>query len=194
MAQQFHGVIPPAVTPLTADQELDLLSFTRSINRMIDAGVNGIFTLGSSGEVAFSTDARREEIIRAAIDIVDGAYMAGADGSVPGLANVEATAYVRMWNAYRKGDWGSVRTEQDKMAALMRITSVVQGVQGFGAGVGAFKTALALLGVFDTNQMPNPVAPLAGENVERIAAVLKDCGLPLARTPLEVSESTAVKG
>ena len=56
-----------------------------------------------------------------------------ADGSVPGLANVEATAYVRMWNAYRKGDWGSVRTEQDKMAALMRITSVVQGVQGFGA-------------------------------------------------------------
>ena len=72
MAQQFHGVIPPAVTPLTADQELDLPSFTRSINRMIDAGVNGIFTLGSSGEVAFSTDARREEIIRAAIDIVDG--------------------------------------------------------------------------------------------------------------------------
>ena len=322
MAQQFHGVIPPAVTPLTADQELDLPSFTRSINRMIDAGVNGIFTLGSSGEVAFSTDARREEIIRAAIDIVDGrvpvfvgcidtetnrvieharlarelgasaivatapfyalggmaeverhfrliheavpdlplfaydipvcvhtklpgdmlvrlgldgvlagvkdssnddvsfrflvddnskaghpltlltgqevvvdgAYMAGADGSVPGLANVEATAYVRMWNAYRKGDWGSVRTEQDKMAALMRITSVVQGVQVFGAGVGAFKTALALLGVCDTNQMPNPVAPLAGENVERIAAVLKDCGLPLARTPLEVSESTAVKG
>ena len=72
MAQQFHGVIPPAVTPLTADQELDLPSFTRSINRMIDAGVNGIFTLGSSGEVAFSTDSRREEIIRAAIDIVDG--------------------------------------------------------------------------------------------------------------------------
>ena len=57
MAQQFHGVIPPAVTPLTADQKLDLPSFTRSINRMIDAGVNGIFTLGSSGEVAFSTDA-----------------------------------------------------------------------------------------------------------------------------------------
>ena len=87
----------------------------------------------------------------------------------------------------------AVRDEQDKMAALMRITSVVQGVQGFGAGVGAFKTALALLGVFDTNQMPEPIAPLRGENVERIAAVLKDCGLPLERTSLEVSESTVVK-
>ena len=31
MAQQFHGVIPPAVTPLTADQELDLPSFTLSL-------------------------------------------------------------------------------------------------------------------------------------------------------------------
>lgn len=321
MTQQFRGVIPPAVTPLTATHELDRPSFESSINRMIDAGVNGIFTLGSSGEVAFSTDGRRREIINAAMEIVDdrvpvlvgcidtetnrviehayvarelgasaivatapfyalggeaeverhfrliheavpdlplfaydipvcvhtklqrdmlirlgldgvlagvkdssnddvsfrflvddnneaghpltlltgqevvvdGAYMAGADGSVPGLANVEATAYVHMWNAYQEGDWRSVRDEQDKMAALMRITSVVQGVQGFGAGVGAFKTALALLGVFDTNQMPEPIAPLRGENVERIAAVLKDCGLPLERTSLEVSESTVVK-
>lgn len=321
MAQQFHGVIPPAVTPLTAKGGLDRPSFARSINRMIDAGVNGIFTLGSSGEVAFSTDDRRKEIVNAAIEIVDGrvpvlvgcidtetnrviehayearelgasaivatapfyalggmaeverhfrliheavpdlplfaydipvcvhtklpgdmlvrlgldgvlagvkdssnddvsfrflvddnnkaghpltlltgqevvvdgAYMAGADGSVPGLANVEADAYVHMWNAYQEGDWRSVRDEQDRMAALMRIVTVTQGVQGFGAGVGAFKTALALLGVFDTNQMPNPVAPLTGGNVERIAEVLKACGLPLERTPLEVSASTAIK-
>lgn len=321
MAQQFHGVIPPAVTPLTARGGLDRPSFARSINRMIDAGVNGIFTLGSSGEVAFSTDDRRKEIVNAAIEIVDGrvpvlvgcidtetnrviehayearelgasaivatapfyalggmaeverhfrliheavpdlplfaydipvcvhtklpgdmlvrlgldgvlagvkdssnddvsfrflvddnnkaghpltlltgqevvvdgAYMAGADGSVPGLANVEADAYVHMWNAYQEGDWRSVRDEQDRMAALMRIVTVTKGVQGFGAGVGAFKTALALLGVFDTNQMPNPVAPLTGGNVERIAEVLKACGLPLERTPLEVSASTAIK-
>ena len=52
MATQFRGVIPPVVTPLTADGEVDKVSFARSLNRMIDAGVDGLFTLGSSGEVA----------------------------------------------------------------------------------------------------------------------------------------------
>ncbi|EPI54348.1 dihydrodipicolinate synthase family protein, partial [Gardnerella vaginalis] len=56
MAEKFHGVIPPVVTPLTADGEVDVVSFERSLNRMIEAGVDGLFTLGSSGEVAFSTD------------------------------------------------------------------------------------------------------------------------------------------
>lgn len=318
MNSKFRGVIPPVVTPLTAAGEVDRVSFENSLNRMIDAGVNGLFVLGSSGEVAFSTDDRRKEIIQTAMEIVDGrvpvlvgcidtetnrviehalearelgadaivatapfyalgglpeierhfrliheavpdtplfaydipvcvhtklpgdllvrlgldgvltgvkdssnddvafrflvddnnkaghpltlltgqevvvdgAYMAGADGSVPGLANVEATGYVHMWNAYQEGDWRAVREEQDKLAALMRIVTVTSGVSGFGAGVGAFKTALALVGVFATNQMPNPVLPLKGENVRRIADVLKENGLELAATPEEVSEST----
>ena len=101
--------------------------------------------------------------------VVDGAYMAGADGSVPGLGNVECTGYVRMWNAYQSGDWETVRAEQAKLARLM---------------------AMALLGVFDTNQMPNPVLPLQGENVAAIARVLVDCGMELKRTPAEVSAST----
>lgn len=318
MTTQFRGVIPPVVTPLTASGEVDKASFVRSINRMIDAGVDGLFTLGSSGEVAFSTDARRREIIETvmnAVDgrvpvlvgcidtetnrviehakaaeelgasaivatcpfyalggmgeverhfrlihdavpdlplfaydipvcvhtklpgdllvrlgkdgvlagvkdssnddvafrfladdnakaghpltlltgqevVVDGAYMAGADGSVPGLANVEADGYVRMWNAAETGDWDAVRKEQDRLSALMRIVTVPQDVAGFGAGVGAFKTAMALLGVIDTNQMPDPVLPLKDENVKRIAAVLRECGMELARTPDEVSSST----
>lgn len=40
MATQFRGVIPPVVTPLTADGEVDKVSFARSLNRMIDAGVD----------------------------------------------------------------------------------------------------------------------------------------------------------
>ena len=40
----------------------------------------------------------------------------------------------------------------------MRITSVVEGVSGFGAGVRAFKTAMKLLGVFTSNTMPDPVS------------------------------------
>jgi 4-hydroxy-tetrahydrodipicolinate synthase len=122
--------------------------------------------------------------------VVDGAYMAGADGSVPGLANVEATGYTRMWKAFQEKDWETVRAEQNKLSAIMRIVTVPTGVQGYGAGVGAFKTAMALLGVFDTNQMPEPVLALKGENIRAIAEVLTSCGLTLARTPEEVEAST----
>ena len=298
------GVIPPVVTPLTADGNFDYDSFARNANRMIDAGVHGLFAMGSSGEVAFSTSERRDEVTSAAIEVaagrvpvvvgvidmqttrviehaqraqelgaqgivatapfyalggpaeverhfrviadnidlplyaydipvcvhtklgvnmlmrlgeegvlagikdssgddvsfrilsiknrdagsplslltghevvVDGAYMSGADGSVPGLANIDPHSYVRQWDAYQRGDWDGVREEQDRLVRLMMITQVVEGVAGFGAGVGAFKTALNLLGIFETNNMPEPVTTLTGSNVEAIAKVLAEVGL-----------------
>lgn len=301
---QIRGVVPPVVVPDTPDHELDVPSFERLINRLIDAGVDGLFFLGSSGEVVFSTDERRRQIISEAVRIVnhrvpvligiidtetermieqgkqaqelgadalvatcpfyalqgmteveehfrilheeldlpifaydipvcvhtklpwkllaklgaegvlagvkdssgddisfrylvqeneklghpltlltghevvvDGAYLGGADGSVPGLANVEPYGYVRQWKAAQAGDWETVRDEQDRLARIMEITSVTSGVQGFGAGVGAFKTALKLMGIFETNQMPRPVHSLKGENVEAIRRVLEENGL-----------------
>lgn len=304
MTSRLSGVVPPVVTPLTASGELDEVSLARSVNRMIDAGVHGLFLLGSSGEVAFSTKERRGEILRAGIEavggrvpvlagvidmqtaaviehvrqaeelgadaivatapfyalgglaqverhfrlikdatslpvyaydipvcvhtklpvdllirlgeegvlagvkdssgddvsfrfltlanraagsplavftghevVVDGAYLSGADGSVPGLGNVDPLGYVRQWEAFRRGDWDAVRAEQDRLARLMTITSVTSGVSGFGAGVGAFKTAMMLMGIFESNRMPEPVPTLEGENVEAIARVLRECGL-----------------
>ena len=67
----FHGVIPPVVIPLTEKKQLDLEAFERSINRMIDAGVDGLFFLGSSGEVAFLTDAQRYHVLQEAVAIVN---------------------------------------------------------------------------------------------------------------------------
>ena len=298
------GVIPPVVTPLTAGGDFDYESFARNANRMIDAGVHGLFAMGSSGEVAFSTSERRDEVTSAALEVaagrvpvvvgvidmqttrviehaqraqelgaagivatapfyalggpaeverhfrviadnidlplyaydipvcvhtklgvdmlmrlgeegvlagikdssgddvsfrilsiknrdagsplalltghevvVDGAYMSGADGSVPGLANIDPHGYVRQWDAYQRGDWDAVREEQDRLVRLMMITQVVEGVAGFGAGVGAFKTALNLMGIFETNNMPEPVTSLTGSNVEAIAKVLAEVGL-----------------
>lgn len=303
MTSQIRGVVPPLAIPLK-DGELDLVSLERHINRMIAAGVDGLFVLGSTGEVAFSTKERRSQIQRETVRIVDGrvpllvgvidtetervleniktveeiggvagvvatapfyalggeteveqhfrllaestdlelwaydipvcvhtklspdlllrlgkdgvldgvkdssgddvsfrwlcraneaaghplqlltghevvvdgAYMSGADGSVPGLGNVDPEGYVRQWQAYERRDWEAVRTEQDRLADLMRIVQV-KGVQGFGAGVGAFKAALHLLGVFDSPEMPRPVKALEGANVEHVASVLREAGL-----------------
>lgn len=300
----FSGVVPPVVTPDTPDHQLDVVSFERSINRLIEAGVDGLFFLGSSGEVVFATDERRDQIVREAVRIVDhrvpvlvgiidtetervlehgrralalgadalvatapfyalggpadveehfrilhqeldaplfaydipvcvhtklpwkmlarlgaegvlagvkdssgddvsfrylvqeneknghpltlltgheivvdGALLSGADGSVPGLANVEPEGYVRMWKAAQEGNWAEVKREQDRLNEISHIFDVTSGVQGYGAGVGAFKCALNLMGVFDSDQMPRPVKPLDGQNREAIKQVLIANGL-----------------
>ena len=300
----FSGVVPPVVTPDTPDHQLDVVSFERSINRLIEAGVDGLFFLGSSGEVVFATDERRDQIVREAVRIVDhrvpvlvgiidtetervlehgrralalgadalvatapfyalggpadieehfrilhqeldaplfaydipvcvhtklswkmlarlgaegvlagvkdssgddvsfrylvqeneknghpltlltgheivvdGALLSGADGSVPGLANVEPEGYVRMWKAAQEGDWAEVKREQDRLNEISHIFDVTTGVQGYGAGVGAFKCALNLMGIFDSDQMPRPVKPLDGQNREAIKQVLIANGL-----------------
>lgn len=303
MRQRFRGVVPPVVTPLAEGRDLDVASLERNLERMISAGVDGLFVLGSSGEVAFSTDARRDEILRESLRVVagrvpvlagvidmqterviehtqraealgaaavvatapfyalggpvdteahfraiaaatalpvfaydipvcvhrklgaemlvrlgsegvlagvkdssgddvgfrdlvlrnreagspldlltghevvvDGAYLGGADGSVPGLGNVDPDGYVRQWRAAQAGDWATVAAEQDRLARLMRIAAVSGGV-GFGGGVGAFKTALRELGVFTTNQMPRPVEPLDDAAAGRISEILRKEGL-----------------
>lgn len=301
---RFSGVIPPVVVPDTPDHELDVTSFERLINRMIDAGVDGLFFLGSSGEVVFSTDERRDQVVREAVRIVDkrlpvivgiidtetervieqgrralalgadalvatapfyalggpveaeehfrclhaaldaplfaydipvcvhtklgwkmlaklgaegvlagvkdssgddvsfrylcqeneklghplsvltghevvvdGAYLSGADGSVPGLANIEPTGYVRMWQAAREGRWADAKAEQDRLNEISRIFDATSGATGYAAGVGAFKTALWLMGIFDSNTMPRPVKALEGDNVKAVEDVLRRCGL-----------------
>ena len=301
---KFRGVIPPVVCPDTPDHQLDVPSFERLINHMIEGGVDGLFFLGSSGEVVFSTDERRDQVVREAVRIVDGrvpvlvgiidteterviehgrraialgadalvatapfyalgtmadvenhfrilheeldaplfaydipvcvhtklpwkmlaklgaegvlagvkdssgddisfrylcqeneklghplsvltgheivvdgAYLSGADGSVPGLANVEPAGYVRMWEAAQAGDWAQVKAEQDRLNEISHIFDVTTGVAGYGGGVGAFKTALWLMGIFDSNTMPRPVKALEGENVEAIRRVLETNGL-----------------
>ena len=300
----FSGVVPPVVTPDTPDHQLDVVSFERSINRLIEAGIDGLFFLGSSGEVVFATDERRDQIVREAVRIVDhrvpvlvgiidtetervlehgrralalgadalvatapfyalggpadieehfrilhqeldaplfaydipvcvhtklpwkmlarlgaegvlagvkdssgddvsfrylvqeneknghpltlltgheivvdGALLSGADGSVPGLANVEPDGYVRMWKAAQEGNWAEVKREQDRLNEISHIFDVTSGVQGYGAGVGAFKCALNLMGIFDSDQMPRPVKPLDGQNREAIKQVLIANGL-----------------
>lgn len=66
------GVVPPVVTPLDEEKKFDKKSFENVINKMIDAGVDGLFVLGSTGSVAFLTKDEREEVIAAADKINNG--------------------------------------------------------------------------------------------------------------------------
>ncbi|MER5552416.1 dihydrodipicolinate synthase family protein [Streptomyces sp. NPDC002793] len=60
----YSGVIPPVVTPLTADGELDRASLERVVGHLLDGGVSGLFALGSSGETAYLTPSQQDEVIK----------------------------------------------------------------------------------------------------------------------------------
>jgi 4-hydroxy-tetrahydrodipicolinate synthase len=68
----LHGVVPPVVTPLTENYEVDYASLTRVVENLLDGGVHGLFVLGSSGEVVFHDDATRRKIIEHTIKIANG--------------------------------------------------------------------------------------------------------------------------
>ncbi len=74
----YRGIIPPVLTPLHTDGSLDLESLDRLVDHLIAGGVNGLFVLGSSGQVAYLTDAER--------DIVTARVAQRAAGRVPVLA------------------------------------------------------------------------------------------------------------
>ncbi|NUW42287.1 dihydrodipicolinate synthase family protein [Nonomuraea rhodomycinica] len=74
------GVIPPVCTPMTPDHEVDTRSLTRLVDHLLAGGVDALFVLGSSSEVAYLPDAHR----RAVLDTVVG----HVSGQVPVLAGV----------------------------------------------------------------------------------------------------------
>jgi len=45
-----RGIIPPIITPFDKDEKLDIPSLERMVNYLIEAGVHGLFSLGSTGE------------------------------------------------------------------------------------------------------------------------------------------------
>jgi len=57
------GVVPPICTPLSPGGEVDIDSLIRLRRRLLDAGVSGIFALGSTGEASYLTQARRRRVV-----------------------------------------------------------------------------------------------------------------------------------
>lgn len=301
---RYRGIIPPVITPRTESGLIDLESLQRVTSHLLDGGVDGLFILGSSGEVPYLTREERDLVastvieanngrvpvlaganeqttarvvaeagrladlgvgalvvttpfyalsnqaevglhfrtIKARIDlplfaydvpvrthvklsfdmvrelaedgvlagvkdssgddvsfrlltlatehlpefrvftghevVVDGALLGGAHGAVPGLANVDPAGYSRLYAAAAAADWTGARREQDRLARLFGIVEVTEtGVSAGAAGLGAFKTALQLLGVIESNRMSEPMRSLGAAETARIRGLLEASGL-----------------
>ncbi|GAA3818010.1 dihydrodipicolinate synthase family protein [Streptomyces phyllanthi] len=308
MPAPLTGVVPPVCTPLTPEREVDVPSLLRLVDHLVDAGVHGLFVLGSSSEAAFLTDRQRRLVVETvvaraagrlpvlagAIDmttprvldhvaavtgagadavvatapfytrthpaeiarhyrliaerspvpvvaydipvavhtklgadlvldlaaegvlaglkdssgdqagfrevvtgartrgvsgfsvltgselLVDSALAMGADGAVPGLANVDPAGYVRLYDLCRAGERDRARTEQERLCALFGMVSVGSADGRMGAGssaLGAFKTALRLRGVIACAATAEPQVPLSEGEAERVGRFLTAAGL-----------------
>ena len=85
---QLTGVVPPLVTPLTPEYDVDTASLARLIQYQLTGGVDGVFVLGTSGEGTFLTDEQRQVVLETAV--------AEVSGQVPVLAGVIDTSTSRV--------------------------------------------------------------------------------------------------
>ncbi|MFN2457602.1 MAG: dihydrodipicolinate synthase family protein [Chitinophagaceae bacterium] len=72
MPIEWKGVFPALTTKFTADDQLDLLLFTKNIDAQLEAGVSGIILGGTLGEASVLTMAEKETLVKCAVEIVNG--------------------------------------------------------------------------------------------------------------------------
>ncbi|MET7476165.1 dihydrodipicolinate synthase family protein [Streptomyces sp. NPDC005648] len=111
--------------------------------------------------------------------VVDSALALGADGAVPGLANVDPHGYVRLDRLCRAGDRDRARAEQERLCALFKLVGAGDPARmgGSSSALGAFKAALHLRGIIDCPATAEPQVPLSSEEIERVGKFLAAAGL-----------------
>ncbi|MHB9861822.1 dihydrodipicolinate synthase family protein [Streptomyces sp. YIM S03343] len=111
--------------------------------------------------------------------VVDLAMSLGAQGAVPGLANVDPDGYVRLHRLCVSGDWAGARAEQERLCTLFGLTGAgdPSRMGGSSSALGAFKAALHLRGVIACPATAEPQVPLSAAEVERVGKFLAGAGL-----------------
>ncbi|MCX4649119.1 dihydrodipicolinate synthase family protein [Streptomyces sp. NBC_01446] len=114
---------------------------------------------------------------------VDCALLAGADGVVPGIGNVDPAGYVRLYDAALAGDWALAAKEQKRLIALFGMVDVgpEADMGRSSSALGSFKAALRLLGVIECGDTAFPQIQLGEESVAEVARHLRAAGLAPVR-------------
>lgn len=76
----LHGIVPPLPTPLKNDESIDRDAFVRLINFQLEAGVHGLWILGTTARFDMIPDARQRIVAETAVET--------AAGRVPMVLNV----------------------------------------------------------------------------------------------------------
>lgn len=77
---RLQGIFVPMLTPLNADETIDEPSLRRLVDFLVDAGVHGIWAMGTTGEFALLSETERARGVQATVEQVAG--------RVPVVANI----------------------------------------------------------------------------------------------------------
>ena len=67
---EIKGIIPPMITPINDDESINEQELRRQVERLIKAGVHGLFVLGTNGEGYILSD--KEKVLTVVIDETKG--------------------------------------------------------------------------------------------------------------------------
>lgn len=68
----MKGIIVPVVTPMNDDESINEAELRNQTNRMIDAGIHGIFTFGTNGEGYILDEKEKEQVLSIVIEEAGG--------------------------------------------------------------------------------------------------------------------------
>jgi 4-hydroxy-tetrahydrodipicolinate synthase len=69
---QIRGIIPPVATPMQANEDLDLPRLRWFLDHLINAGVHGVFVLGTNSEFYALDEDEKHQVIATAVQYVRG--------------------------------------------------------------------------------------------------------------------------
>lgn len=64
----LKGIIPPVITPMNEDETVNEQELRRQVNRLIEAGVHGLFPFGTNGESYILSEKEKEQILSVVVD------------------------------------------------------------------------------------------------------------------------------
>ena len=110
---------------------------------------------------------------------VDSGLMAGLDGVVPGIGNVDPRGYVNIFNYVQAGEFDKARAEQERLFEMFGLIDVAptHRMGRASSAIGAFKASLQLLGIIKHGRTAPPQIPLNDEEINAIKPFLINAGL-----------------
>lgn len=129
-------------------------------------------------DVLAATDATSFRCYSGSETLADLGLFIGAHGLVPGIGNVDPHGYLRLYDAARRQDWETARTEQSRLRRLFELIGVGGRRMGrYSSAIGAFKEGLVARGVITSATTSLPMVPLDDAEREAVRRHLAEAGL-----------------
>ncbi|GAB4141760.1 MAG: dihydrodipicolinate synthase family protein [Planctomycetaceae bacterium] len=109
--------------------------------------------------------------------LVDSVMAMGADGSVPGLANVAPELFTQLYNHWTNNRFEEAISLQKKLVRLFDVFADKSGTVRAGSAIAGMKISMQLRGVITTTRLCEPFLPADDEQVERVRSILNELEL-----------------